>query len=144
MSFISSVPHKKYVNVVKTVIHAEQLNPGIRNTASWSAAKASAEPSEPADRIAKEIPSFSGKISPNTLFGTPDAAFATPRTRLRHFQKDAFSKSVLTVVKLFTLHPQAASLVVSSSHSRAKPTHNSQTGCPFVRVFPVSPKVAST
>ena len=34
VSFISSAPHKKYVNVVKTVIHAENLKPGMRNTPS--------------------------------------------------------------------------------------------------------------
>ena len=78
MSFISKAPHKKYVNVVNTVIHAENLKPGMRKTPSCKAAKPNAEPREPEARIKKANPSFSGKLRPKTCFFSPGAAFGTP------------------------------------------------------------------
>ena len=66
------------MKVVSTVIHALNLNPGMRKTPSWSAAKPSAEPRDPPARMRKERESFSGRLRPKTFFASPGAAFATP------------------------------------------------------------------
>lgn len=66
------------MNVVKTVIHAENLKPGMRNTPSCKAAKPSAEPKEPAAKIKNDKFSFVGKSKPKTCLGSPGAAFGIP------------------------------------------------------------------
>jgi len=66
------------VKVVRMVIHAPNLKPGMRNTPSWSAANPRAEPREPPARMRKERDSFSGRLRPNTFLASPGAAFWTP------------------------------------------------------------------
>ena len=114
MSFISSAPHRKYVKVVSTVIHAENLNPGMRNTPSCSAAKPSAEPREPPARIRKEIDSDSGSVRPNTFLGSPGAAFATPPALLRN--KHTRGKGEFRVEAAFFYPASRLFAHVSSSH----------------------------